>query len=358
MASSAIPDRAPNPKPLGPKVRLRGLHLGSLPLGSLDVGPNHEGQPGRSDDGSQYREALREFITEVLRESIPFVDGVQPKLASTSTWKDSGSKRCASSEGNIGLYKRVVSKQELDRVDRLGGTEAKEKSETWYARRSRHRDLSFPGTATWGEFTRHFKEEHFRTEELWCKSVVSARRIKYWETTDLNVEIGGDLWNNISMDIVEMKHRIKPKPLMKDRKFPVILIAASLNDEREFIVISIPLNGFTSAEYKADEKSVGAAYASIERLRVLPSGEIEWIMATVSDAKGSIPQWIQKLAVPSVISKDVNMYMTWIAKERSGIPNEEQSPQNKISPHPSSQVVGRQSKLRQRWGKFKEMFAS
>lgn len=48
-----------------------------------------------------------------------------------------------------------------------------------------------------------------------------------------------------------------------------------------------------------------AAYVSVERIRFLPSnGEIEWIMATASDAGGVLPQFIQNLAVPGAIAKD------------------------------------------------------
>jgi hypothetical protein len=61
-----------------------------------------------------------------------------------------------------------------------------------------------------------------------------------------------------------------------------------------------------------------AAYVSIERIRILPSsGEIEWIMATASDAKGVLPQWMQNMAVPGQVAHDVDLFLKWIPSQRS-----------------------------------------
>lgn len=40
--------------------------------------------------------------------------------------------------------------------------------------------------------------------------------------------------------------------------------------------------------------------------------EIEWIMSTASDAKGNMPMWVQKLAMPGQLPKDVSYFMKWI----------------------------------------------
>ncbi|EXJ96331.1 hypothetical protein A1O1_01457 [Capronia coronata CBS 617.96] len=40
--------------------------------------------------------------------------------------------------------------------------------------------------------------------------------------------------------------------------------------------------------------------------------EIEWIMATASDAKGNLPLWMQKMGVPGAVAKDVGYFMKWI----------------------------------------------
>ena len=49
----------------------------------------------------------------------------------------------------------------------------------------------------------------------------------------------------------------------------------------------------------------------------LPSkGEVNWIMATASDAKGWLPMWMQKLGVPGAVVKDVGLVMKWLQDRR------------------------------------------
>ena len=116
-----------------------------------------------------------------------------------------------------------------------------------------------------------------------------------------------------------MKHKIEPKPL-KNRTFPVLQLSTMLANTEEFIVVSIPIIDFDKsphAKFAPDKSLVVGAYSSVERIRVLPkSGEIEWIMATASDAKGVLPQWMQNLAVPGKIPDDVDFFMTWIPSTR------------------------------------------
>jgi len=49
----------------------------------------------------------------------------------------------------------------------------------------------------------------------------------------------------------------------------------------------------------------------------MPSGDVEWIMATASDAKGNLPMAVQKLGVPGAIVNDVGFFMKWIAEKRA-----------------------------------------
>lgn len=50
---------------------------------------------------------------------------------------------------------------------------------------------------------------------------------------------------------------------------------------------------------------------------MLPDLNIEWIMATASDAKGWLPMWAQKLGVPGAIVKDVGLFVKWVLGRRS-----------------------------------------
>ena len=65
-------------------------------------------------------------------------------------------------------------------------------------------------------------------------------------------------------------------------------------------------------------------YTAVETVRILDdstggddgsagkSGEIEWTMATASDAKGNLPMWVQKMSMPGAVPKDVSYFMDWI----------------------------------------------
>ena len=46
------------------------------------------------------------------------------------------------------------------------------------------------------------------------------------------------------------------------------------------------------------------------------TGDIKWVMATASDAKGKLPMWMQKLGVPGAVVKDVGLVMKWLHDRR------------------------------------------
>jgi hypothetical protein len=309
---------------LGPWVRLEGISTSQLPVGGKGATPtNPESSTEKYNDGSGSTAApsLKQFVTNILSESIPFIDGVAPKSGTKPTWKFKRSpKKYAASEAPVYVCERVVSGKELDKVEGLSKFSADRKDETWICRRSCHRNTSEKGTASWEEFVRSFKEHHAETEKAFTPTVIGAREAIRWDTSGIEIEVDGRLWSNFRVLVEEMKHQIDPKPL-KNRTFPVVQIAAELDGTQEFLVVSIPLNDFEKspyAEYAKDKSLVVAAYTSVERIRVLPtSGEVEWIMATASDAGGVLPRWIQNLAVPSAIAKDVQMFLSWIPSQRN-----------------------------------------
>lgn len=310
---------------LGPWVRLEGISISQLPPGGKGVKPtNPVSSTEKFSDGSGSTAApnIKTFITNVLTEAIPFIDDVAPKSGGASTWKTKGSpKKYASSEAPVHLYERTVSGKDLDKLEGMSKFSADRKDETWFCRRSCHRNKAEKGTASWQEFTRCFKEHHAESEDAFTPTVIGAREAMKWDTAGIEVEVHGGRWNNITVAVEEMKHKIDPKPL-KNRTFPVVQIAATLAGTEEFLVVSIPLADFDKspyAEFARDKSLVVAAYTSIERVRVLPSnGDVEWIMATASDAGGVLPQWMQNLAVPGAVAKDVEMFMSWIPSQRKG----------------------------------------
>jgi len=283
--------------PLGPWVRLEGISLSQLPAGGRGVkGTNPVSSTEKYNDGSgsTATPSLKQFLTDVLSESIPFIDGVAPKSGANPTWKFKGSpKRYAASAAPVYLCERVVSGKELDKVEGMRKFNADRKDETWICRRSCHRNVSEKGTASWNEFVRSFKEHHAETEKAFTPTVIGAREAMRWDTSGVEVEVYGGRWVNFIVVVEEIKHQIDPKPL-KNRTFPVVQIATELAGTQEFLVVSIPLNDFDRsphAEYAKDKSLVVAAYTSIERIRVIPTtAEVEWIMATASDAGGVLPQ--------------------------------------------------------------------
>jgi hypothetical protein len=318
---------------LGPYVRLEGISINQLPPGATCNAPSRKpSSTEKYSDGSASSGALplETFVKAVFAEAVPFIDSVAPKASSGSTsptlrlWKTKGTpKRYASSEAPVELYERVVTGKDLDRVEGMNELSADKRDETWFCRRSCHRNAKEKGTATWEEFVWAFKLHHRETEDAFTPGIIGAREAMSWDTEGLEVLLEaneGSKWTAFSVCVSEMKHKIDPKPL-KNRTFPVLQIAANLEGEQEFIVVSIPLMDFEKspcAEYARDKSLVVAAYVSVERVRILPeNGEIEWIMATASDAGGVLPQWMQNLAVPGAIAKDVDMFLAWIPQQRN-----------------------------------------
>ncbi|KAH8792517.1 hypothetical protein BGZ57DRAFT_750502 [Hyaloscypha finlandica] len=319
---------------LGPWVRLEGISINQLPSAGKGVQPsNPASSTEKFSDGSGVTAAptLKAFITSVLSESIPF-------------WKVKGSsKKFPNSEAPVHLYEKTVSGKDLDKVEGMSQFSADRKDETWFCRRSCHRNSTEKRTASWAEFVHSFKEHHAQSEEAFTPTVIGAREAMRWDASGIDVQVHGGHWTNITVAVEEMKHKINPKPL-KNRTFPVVQVAAMLEGNEEFLVVSIPLNDFDKspyAEFARDKSLVTAAYTSIERIRVLPSnGDVEWIMATASDAGGVLPQWMQNLAVPGAIAKDVELFLSWIPRQRGeSIPapsSKSEGPEKSLPPAPAS----------------------
>lgn len=307
---------------LGPWVRLEGISIEQLPPGAKGV-PNStsSAQSSRDGSGSAQAPSVQSFVKSVLSESISFIDGVAPKSGSATTWKVKGTqpRTFPSSSAPVHLYEWSVPGKELDQVEGMSQFSADRCDEFWCCRRSVHQNVSEPGTAAWEEFRHNFKDNHAESEKAFTPTVIASRQAMKWDTSGIEVEASGESWNNITVVVEEMKHRIEPKPL-KNRTFPVIQITAELVGTQEFLVVSIPLIDFEKSpysEYAKDTSLVVAAYTSIERIRVLPTNsDVEWIMATASNAKGVLPQWMQNMAVPSAIAKDVEFFMSWITSQR------------------------------------------
>ncbi|KUI60004.1 hypothetical protein VP1G_07236 [Cytospora mali] len=337
-----------------PLLRLAGLKTSRLP------------QP------SATAEELRPFITTLLHEAVPFIDTAAPRAAdfsdpadpappaSNTLWRSKGSKTLPESDAKVDISERVVTIAGSSNGAGGGGGggggggeggEKKGDKETWACRRSVHADSSTKGSASWAEFVECIRDRHAETEDAFTPSVVAHRTAVTWvdEGTAAAaaadglepVEAGGVLWGRFGLSLVEMKHKIPPP--LKPRVFPVLQLIATAVPPRggdsgggggggtatgrrrdEFVVVSVTVGDFAEGGLKdmaglSAEKKKGVvigAYAAVERVRRLPGGEIEWVMATASDAKGVLPMWVQTRAIPGQIAKDVGLFLGWIAKER------------------------------------------
>ncbi|KAI1213880.1 uncharacterized protein F4807DRAFT_409498 [Annulohypoxylon truncatum] len=317
---------------LGPLVRLRGLRTEQLPAASASP-----------DD-------LAPFLLAILQEAVPFIDSAAPKASGDAKpdpkiWKLKGTHTHPDSKAKVEVLERVIPAAELEKVESRssaasegggeskggGGKDAKVKGETWCCRRSVHADAAERGTASWEEFVAAFREEHAQSEKAFTPACLAAHEAQSWDCAGVEVEEGGVRWGRFKLVVEEMRHRIG-KPVLKDRTFPVLqMTAAALGSGtggeggREFVVASIPVPDYGERSDKsklAREKGAQVAfYVSVERIRGIGGGDggqrkIEWLMATASDAAGVLPAWVQNLAAPAVIWKDVPLFLGWIARER------------------------------------------
>lgn len=290
----------------GPFVRLWGIQNAQLP------------------EVTATAEELTPLLTSILLEAVPFIDDVPSAKQSpyTSSWQTKGSRNFPHSEAPVYLYERTVSAKELREVARenhLPGpsTTPKLEPETWFLRRSVHADSATTGTASWQEWYKCFKESHAETEREFTPTVLSTRLEREWDCRGVEVDVDGETWGDWTLRLEESVHKM-PTPL-RNRVFPVLQATASVLGKRKFMVVQIAARDVTGMGMGAGEgrqgESVCAAYTSIERLKDNGEG-IEWVMGTTSDAKGLLPPWVQRMALPGMIAKDVDMFLGWIATKR------------------------------------------
>ncbi|KAK0392594.1 hypothetical protein NLU13_2089 [Sarocladium strictum] len=275
------------------------------------------------------------FLQSILLEAIPFLDDLPPIDQPTlkSPWKDKGVKTYSHSTAPVHLFERTVSVEELQHVAAeyhvphlSGGPSRVNQPETWALRRSVHEDAAATGTASWEEWVRCFKEEHAQCEMAFTPTVIKTEQKRLWNCAGVELTLGDTTWEGWTLKTEQSTHKMPPP--LKSRVFPVVQATASARGRKDFLIVQIAEVDevgvkTTGSERNGDKKQqhpendeVRGVYTSVERIRETRPGEIEWVMGTVSDAKGVLPAWVQKLATPGMISKDVDMFLKWIAEER------------------------------------------
>lgn len=253
---------------------------------------------------------------------------------------------------------------------------AKLADEHWYARRSFHHNLNSkrnaPGTASWEEFVYGLRDNHSKNEQNFTPTIYDAHYILDWNE-ELQSQLssspeakreGVQHFTNATMALYEMCHAMPG--VVQPRCFPVLVLTADVS-ESEFIAVTLPVNmsNFPGSFYSSkrnkregadsqQKKSVTLGnYVAVERVHKYvkqsththkdpetgetsehkhkpsahhihshdggPEEEIEWVMATASDARGGIPIVFQRMGIPGAIVKDVGLFLKWIHK----VPDEE-----------------------------------
>lgn len=155
-------------------------------------------------------------------------------------------------------------------------------------------------------------------------------------------------------------HTFHPSALIAPRSFISLTISAAYDNlsptlqpqtpeqhRQGFLTVQIPLHPDASSTPQAlhqkitasvPKRAIFANYASIERVELIPAAgptdqhsaeqqsqsrpRIEWMMATTSDAGGSIPQWVQRSwalgGVPRAVVADVGLFIGWTMRRREG----------------------------------------
>lgn len=185
------------------------------------------------------------------------------------------------------------------------------KGETWFARRSVHQNKKAEGTADWNEMVFALRDDHSSHERDFTPTLWDARKICDWDS-DLDEkkdQIAG--FDTMTMSVFEMCHEI-PAPL-GPRCFPVLVMTGNINTQENcFIAVTVPvdLNGLTTSFYSSGrnvqegttklekKRTVLGAYAAAEKVTLLEDN-IEWVMATASDAKGNLPMFAQVSVISS-----------------------------------------------------------
>lgn len=289
----------------GPLVRRWGLPVKQLPSATAGI------------------DELKPLVASILKEALPFIDSAAPKVASDAKklWKSKGAKSSSDSTAKVEVLKRVILVKDLHAVASKYGVEAKVEEETWAARLSVHEDAPKKGTASWDEFDHSFHLAHGKTEMAFTPDVISANEAQRWDCTGIELEEAGQSWDSLSLVVEEMRHKVG-RPILKDRTFPVLQLSCAVKEGSgapEFVIVSIPVPDFATSDKANLSKEKGAQiafYVSVERIRKLENGNIEWLLGTASDAAGILPLWVQDLALPGIVWKDVPMFLGWIAKER------------------------------------------
>ncbi|KAI1614533.1 hypothetical protein EDD36DRAFT_230989 [Exophiala viscosa] len=301
-------------------VRLAPLQVSDL--------PSHPDIPSAHGDLATFLVSLLDDGTAFLSPS-NFTQSFKPQSIKTST----------PSAARVEIHTHSVPASSLAQVawsESGGGKVARSTpknlgagAEHWFARRSVHKDISSkdpssPGHARFAEFVYGLRDEHSKHEADFTPTLYDAHCVLDWNSAvqDLEQRGGVGRYKTCTLGIYEMCHAIPPP--LSPRCFSVLVATASV-DEDSFVAVTVPVDlgvhGFYNSgknvkegkDARSRKQVCMGVYAAVEVVRRDHSeGEVEWVMATASDAKGNLPMWMQKMSLPGAIAKDVGLFLKWI----------------------------------------------
>ncbi|KAI9739496.1 MAG: hypothetical protein M1834_006211 [Cirrosporium novae-zelandiae] len=329
------------------------IHLAPLQLGELPYHPNlHDLQQKDKYIRTQFipasnngqdpcdelgRPHLRQFLVAILNEGVAFTDN----YLYNDQFKRSKITSSPPSAAKVTLGSTSFSQEHLSSIkweDQAPRTKPRKlQKERWFSRRSQHDDAQGPWTVDFAEFKIGLLQNHSESEKAYTPDVLDyADEIQSEGCSTISN------YTEIGAQIMEMAHEIK-NPGVDNRVFPELVITAQITPS-SFIIIQIPVNIsdlpvalYSNGKHltqdrntpegqvipQAKHKVVLGAYASVERVTQIQdpnnsSTKNDWAMATTSDARGYLPMFAQKLALPGAINKDVGLFVGWVCGRRGG----------------------------------------
>jgi len=309
---------------------MRALQPGDL--------PPHEALSSQQTDNTTMASTPAQLAESILAEAESFMTAYIPAEFKTKKAPQPSPPSTAKVEV---LAKEIRGADIPPRGGSGSNNQAAPAVENWFARTSVHENSASKGTADWSEFVRGLCENHSVHEMEYTPDVFDAHEVLKWDRESLQGVKG---WKDVGMAVYEMCHHIPPP--LNNRVFSVLVVTAQSESSAatasvsappgaspSFLVVQIPVNltAVDSALYSngkhktsgdSDKKKQTVQlgeYVSIERAEVVDGGKnVKWQMATASDAKGSLPMMVQKMAIPGAVVKDVGFFIDWTGKNRMG----------------------------------------
>ncbi|KAJ5082068.1 Serine-threonine protein kinase 19 [Penicillium argentinense] len=289
------------------------------------------------------RPEARQVASIALQEALELLNTDLP------TWdRESKPRRSPPARADVHLSRKWRKNEEPN-------APGKPKPEFWVCRQSEHSDSSTPGSASWSEFEDGLRSDHAEHEMEYTPSVTSVERLLQWTEQEIGeLDLNGFIFKDVDVEVNLITHKFHPTALISPRSFISFTISATYDAHKNepdipakgFVTVQIPLSADPSTTptpihekimSAVPKRTVFAHYASVERVGKRNSSaehtasqqtktatgsndSIQWIMATTSDAGGSIPQWIQRNwtlgGVPKAVVADVGLFMDWTEKRR------------------------------------------